>query len=101
MSDSPTEPRRTELASRLLVAVLGGMFLLGLLGFVAAVFNAREEGPAIPAAPELPAMPTERTPAASSAISAAEPRAEPRIDLPALEQVAIERHVGSAAWLDR
>ena len=79
MSDNPTDRRRAELASRLLVAVLGGMFLLGLLGFVAAVFNAREDGPAIPAAPELPAVPANSAAPASAATSAAGPDAGPAI----------------------
>ena len=40
MSDAPIDTRRTELASRLLVALLAGLFLLGLFGFVVAVLDA-------------------------------------------------------------
>jgi len=53
MTDAPADPRRTELASRFLVLALGGLFLLGLLGFIVAVLDARERSEA-PAHPSLP-----------------------------------------------
>ena len=56
MSDAPIDTRRTEMASRLLVALLAGLFLLGLLGFVVAVLNA-DEDEGVPAPPSLPVLP--------------------------------------------
>ncbi len=53
MSDAPIDTRRTEMASRLLVALLAGLFLLGLLGFVVAVLDA-DEDEGVPAPPSLP-----------------------------------------------
>jgi poly-gamma-glutamate capsule biosynthesis protein CapA/YwtB (metallophosphatase superfamily) len=53
MSDAPIDNRRAELASRLLVALLAGLFLLGLLGFVVAVLDAADDEGA-PAPPSLP-----------------------------------------------
>ena len=55
MSDTPGDPR-AELASRLLVTLLAGIFLLGLLGFVVAVLDAGDQaggaGPAtVPPSP--------------------------------------------------
>lgn len=52
MSDAP-DARRAELASRLLVAILVGLFVLGLLGFVVAVLDAERRSDT-PAAPSLP-----------------------------------------------
>jgi hypothetical protein len=47
MSATTSDPRRAELASRLLVTLLAGIFLLGLLGFVVAVLDAGDRaGPA-------------------------------------------------------
>ena len=54
MSDAPIDNRRAELASRLLVVLLAGLFLLGLLGFVVAVLDA-DEDEGVPAPPSLPA----------------------------------------------
>jgi poly-gamma-glutamate synthesis protein (capsule biosynthesis protein) len=52
MSDAPNA-RRAELASRLLVAILVGLFILGLVGFIVAVLDAdRRDG--TPAPPSLP-----------------------------------------------
>ena len=45
MSDTSTDPRRAELASRFLVLALVGIFVVGLLGFVSAVISAGEEEP--------------------------------------------------------
>ena len=43
MTDAPADPRRAELVSRFLVLALGGLFLLGLLGFIVAVLDADDE----------------------------------------------------------
>jgi poly-gamma-glutamate capsule biosynthesis protein CapA/YwtB (metallophosphatase superfamily) len=53
VSATSTDPRRAELASRFLVLVLAGIFLLGLLGFLVAVLDARDE-PATHDAPSRP-----------------------------------------------
>ena len=55
MSATSTDPRRFELASRLLVMLLTGIFLLGLLGFAVAVLDADEEraAPGPPSRPDL------------------------------------------------
>jgi poly-gamma-glutamate synthesis protein (capsule biosynthesis protein) len=53
MSDAP-DARRTMLASRLLVALLVGLFLLGLLGFGVAVLDANGNA-GTPPPPSLPA----------------------------------------------
>ena len=58
MSDAPIDTRRTEMASRLLVALLAGLFLLGLLGFVVAVLDADAgRGCACAALPRSPVAP--------------------------------------------
>jgi poly-gamma-glutamate synthesis protein (capsule biosynthesis protein) len=57
MSVTTNDPRRTQLASRLVVTLLVGIFLLGLLGFVVAVLDAGEV-----AAPR-------RTPSSSEALT--------------------------------
>jgi hypothetical protein len=54
MRDAATDPRRAELASRLLVIVLAGLFLFGLLGFAVAVLDAGEGRSTPPARPSLP-----------------------------------------------
>ena len=55
MSDAPTDPRRAELASKFLAAVLAGIFLLGFAGFIVAVVSADEEATPRPEPPALPA----------------------------------------------
>jgi hypothetical protein len=42
MSVTTSDPRRAQLASRLLVGLLAGIFLLGLFGFIVAVLDAGE-----------------------------------------------------------
>jgi hypothetical protein len=51
MSATTSDPRRAELASRLLVTLLAGIFLLGLLGFVVAVLDADGRADGVPATP--------------------------------------------------
>jgi poly-gamma-glutamate capsule biosynthesis protein CapA/YwtB (metallophosphatase superfamily) len=52
MSVTTSDPRRAQLASRLLVGLLVGIFLLGLFGFIVAVLAAGEA--AAPASPSAP-----------------------------------------------
>ena len=56
MTATPTDPRRTAAASRFLVGVLVGLFLLGLLGFAVAVLEARpgDDAAAPPSVPVIP-----------------------------------------------
>jgi poly-gamma-glutamate synthesis protein (capsule biosynthesis protein) len=63
VSATSTDPRRAELASRFLVLVLAGIFLLGLLGFLVAVLDADDE----PATPDGLSRPD---PAASAVVTA-------------------------------
>ncbi len=68
MSDAP-DARRTMLASRLLVALLVGLFLLGLLGFGVAVLDANGDDDA-PPPPSLPAASSEIPASAASSAEA-------------------------------
>ena len=69
MSDAP-DARRTMLASRLLVALLVGLFLLGLLGFGVAVLDANGDD----GAPPPPSLPAASFPVPASAGPSAEAR---------------------------
>jgi poly-gamma-glutamate synthesis protein (capsule biosynthesis protein) len=71
VSATSTDPRRAELASRFLVLILAGIFLLGMLGFLVAVLDADDE-----AAPDAPSR---TAPAASAGVGA------PGIELAAIE----------------
>ncbi len=96
MSDAPIDTRRTEMASRLLVVLLAGLFLLGLLGFVVAVLDADEDdGP--PAPPSLPvsSLPAEAGSSSGTLVIQEPPRilvamADPAVDAtpPTLEPAA-------------
>jgi poly-gamma-glutamate capsule biosynthesis protein CapA/YwtB (metallophosphatase superfamily) len=56
MSNAPTEPRRAERRSKILVIVLVGIFFSGMFGFAIAVLDAGgEEAPTAPPPPSLPA----------------------------------------------
>lgn len=55
MSSTSADPRRAALASKLLVAILAGIFLFGMLGFAVAVIDAGEEDDA-GASPSSPAL---------------------------------------------
>ena len=57
MSNAPTDPRRAELGSKILVVGLVAIFLFSLFGFALAVFDAQGEKPTEPAPPSLPAIP--------------------------------------------
>ena len=58
MSPAPSDSRRAELGSKILVIVLVAIFLLSMLGFVLAVIDAQGEEPATaPPAPSLPTLP--------------------------------------------
>jgi len=76
MSNAPTDPRRAELGSRILVIALVGIFLFGVFGFVMAVLDAQgREEPAQPLPPSLPAVPgTSPTPESEPPAEAAAPR---------------------------
>jgi len=77
MSNAPSNPRRVELWSKVLVIALVGIFLLALAGFAIAVIDAPDEDAALPARPSLPAAipPDSDTPAdAPEAEAAAQPR---------------------------
>ena len=56
MSNTPTDSRRAERASKALVIVLVGIFVLGMAGFALAVLDARGDDAAPPAPPSLPAV---------------------------------------------
>ena len=56
MSNAPTEARRAERRSKILVIVLVGIFFSGMFGFAIAVLDAGgEEAPTAPPPPSLPA----------------------------------------------
>ncbi|MEA2025386.1 MAG: CapA family protein [Chloroflexota bacterium] len=55
MSNAPSNPRRVELWSKVLVIALVGIFLFALAGFAIAVIDAPDEDAAVPARPSLPA----------------------------------------------
>ena len=57
MSQLPTDARRAELGSKILVLALVGIFLFGMFGFAVAVLDARGDEPTEPPAPSLPAHP--------------------------------------------
>ena len=105
MSDAPIDNRRAELASRLLVALLAGLFLLGLLGFVVAVLDA-DEDEGVPAPPSLPvsSLPAEAGSSSGTLVIQEPPRilvamADPAADAtpPTLEPAAPDPTLDPAA----